>query len=150
MRQPFAQVHVQVGKRLVEQQQVRLWGERARQRDALLLAAGELVRVAPLQAVEPDEREGLRHPFAPLRRVQVAQPEGDVAPHVQVRKQRVVLKDHANAPRLRRQVDTVGADEPPAERDAALGDALQPRDRAQQRRLAAARRADQHADVAGA
>ena len=44
-RQALAQVDVEVGERLVEQQQLRARRERARERDALLLPAGELVRV---------------------------------------------------------------------------------------------------------
>ena len=44
-RQALAQVDVEVGERLVEQQQLGARRERARERHALLLAAGELVRV---------------------------------------------------------------------------------------------------------
>jgi len=43
-RQALAQVDVEVGKRLVEQQQIRSRRERARQRHALLLPAGEFMR----------------------------------------------------------------------------------------------------------
>ena len=42
----LAQLGVEVGQRLVEQQDSRLDHEAARQRDALLLAAGQLVRIA--------------------------------------------------------------------------------------------------------
>ena len=51
---------VDVRPRLVEQDDAGLGRERARERDALLLAAGELVRVAALEPVEADEREHLR------------------------------------------------------------------------------------------
>ena len=47
-----AQLGVEVGERLVEQQHVRLDHDRARDRDALQLAAGELVRPALAIAVE--------------------------------------------------------------------------------------------------
>ena len=43
-----AQLLVERGERLVEQQHLRPLGERARERDALALAAGELVRLAVL------------------------------------------------------------------------------------------------------
>ena len=42
----LAQLLVERGQRLVEQQQLRPLHQRARQRDALALAAGELVRLA--------------------------------------------------------------------------------------------------------
>ena len=42
----LAQVGVEVGQRLVEQQRLRLDDQRARQRDALLLAAGQLAGIA--------------------------------------------------------------------------------------------------------
>ena len=42
----LAQLGVEIGQRLVEQQDVGLDHEAARQRDALLLAAGQLVRIA--------------------------------------------------------------------------------------------------------
>ena len=56
--QPLAQRRVERGERLVEQQRARLAGERARERGALALAAGELVGVAvgeraQLERVEP-------------------------------------------------------------------------------------------------
>ena len=44
--QAFAQVHIEVGKRLIEQQQLGLGRQRPRQCHALLLAAAELVRQA--------------------------------------------------------------------------------------------------------
>ena len=44
-RQPLAHVDVEVGERLVEEQELGLRRERAGERDALLLAAGQLVRI---------------------------------------------------------------------------------------------------------
>ena len=46
-------------QRLVEQQHVRALGERAGQRHALALAAGELMRLARAEAVELDQRQHL-------------------------------------------------------------------------------------------
>ena len=57
-----AQLGVEIRQRLVEQQHLRLEHERARHRDALLLAAGELGWHAPLEALEADQRQLLdRH-----------------------------------------------------------------------------------------
>ncbi len=54
-----AQLHPDAGierrHRLVEQQHFGIGGERAGQRDALLLAAGKLVRIAPGEMVDLDE-----------------------------------------------------------------------------------------------
>ena len=59
---------VQRRQRFVEQQDPRAQGERAGERDALLLAAGELVR-EPLALVgEPDQLQQLGRPGAPLGR----------------------------------------------------------------------------------
>ena len=55
----LAQLRVEVRERLVEQQHRRRVDERPRQRDALLLAAGELVRVAALVRGHVDELEHL-------------------------------------------------------------------------------------------
>ena len=58
--QPLAQVDVEVGEGLVEQQQLRPRRERARERDALLLAAGKLVRVAAGGALPCRRRRAAR------------------------------------------------------------------------------------------
>ena len=55
----LAQLLVERGQRLVEQQHLRPARQRARQRHALLLAAGELIRLALLHAVELDQRHHL-------------------------------------------------------------------------------------------
>ena len=61
-----------------------------------------------------------------------------------VRIERVVLEHHRDVALLRRHV----VDDAVADADLAAGDLLQPGDHAQQRRLAAARGADQHAELA--
>ena len=64
-RQPLAQVAVERGQRLVEQQQPRAYGERPGQRHPLPLPAGEGVGGSLAVAGEPDELEQLRHPARP-------------------------------------------------------------------------------------
>ena len=79
--QAHAHARVERGERLVEQQQPGRGGERARDRDALLLAAGELARDISARC-----RAGRRAPAAPsraprasrLRHAAVDQPVGDV------------------------------------------------------------------------
>ena len=55
----FADARVEVRKRLVEQQQLRADGERAAERHALALAAGELGHVALAEALELEHRQDL-------------------------------------------------------------------------------------------
>ena len=61
-------LRVERGQRLVEQQHLRLDRQRAGQRDALLLAAGELMRVAPGVLGEADHVEQLSRRAACARR----------------------------------------------------------------------------------
>ena len=57
----LAQLGVQVGERLVHQQHLRLHHQRARQRHALLLPAGELVGRAVLQPGQLHQLQHTRH-----------------------------------------------------------------------------------------
>jgi len=150
VREALAQVDVEAGERLVEQQQARRRRQRACQRHALLLAAREFVRSARRGARQPDEFEHALHAPAPFGARQAGQAEGDVVAHVQVRKQRVVLEHHADAPQLGRAVRAAGRprEHLVLDRDTPGRDRLEPRDGAQQRSLAAARRTDQRADLA--
>jgi len=56
---PFAQLDVEIRKRLVEQQQMRARRQRAGERDALLLAAGKFVRIFVVQTRQADQRQQL-------------------------------------------------------------------------------------------
>jgi hypothetical protein len=149
VRQALAQVHVEVGKRLVQQQQARLGRQRSGQRHALLLATGEFMRIAPLGAGEPHQIQHFGHARGALRAGQAVDAEADVLPHIQVRKQRVVLEHHADAPQLGCERAARAADHLATEADLAGTHRLQPGNGAQQGGLAAAGRADQHADLAG-
>ena len=68
-------------------------GQRPGERDALLLAARELMGVAPGQLAQPDQVQQLAHPVALV----AAQPEADVAAHREVGEQRALLGDVAHA-----------------------------------------------------
>ena len=88
-----AQIGVEIGERLVEQDHLRPRRQGARQRHALLLPAGELIGGAPAQPGQPDRRQrGVDARIAV--RAMPGQAEGHVLRHAEMRKQRVVLKDH--------------------------------------------------------
>jgi hypothetical protein len=66
LAEPLAQVDVQAGEGLVQQQQPRPRRQRARQRDALLLPARELVRRAPRRVAQAHQVEHALHARAAL------------------------------------------------------------------------------------
>ena len=142
----LAQLGVEVGERLVEQQDVGPDGERAGERHALLLAARELARQARAEAREPDQRQRLLDAFfdVGLRQFAHLQAKGDVLRHGEVGEQRVALEDHAGVALPRRQQGDVAA----AELHLARGRLDEARDHAQGRGLAAARGAEQHQEFA--
>ena len=128
---------VERGERLVEEKHVGIASERPRERDALPLAARELVRQRVLEVRDPEPLEVLVDPFA--SRV------GDVLADAQVREERVLLEDEAD-PALLRRAEHASPDVEPdvvSERDAPGRWTNEPRDRTQHRRLARARRPDQ-------
>ncbi len=134
--QVLAEAGVERSERLVEQQHARAQDEGARERDALLLAARELARLALLVARELHQRERLgdRLGALALRDLLVLEPEGDVVGHVEVREERVALEHGVDVAAVRRRLRDVLA----VEQDAPAGRPLEARDHAQRRRLAAA------------
>ena len=131
---------------LVHHQQARLEAERARDRDALLHAARELPRVLPLEAGQADALELLhRHRLARGRVAALdLQRQHDVGEHRAPWKERRRLEDVAVGAGQARLVRAHAVD-----LDRARGDRLEVGDDAQQRRLAAARRADERDELAG-
>ena len=101
----LAQLLVQRAQRLVQQQQLRLLGQAARQRHALLLAARQLVRLALGELAQLHQLEHGLDALGDLVLGQAVAPqaEGDVVPHAQVREQRVALEHHVHRPLVRRQ-----------------------------------------------
>ena len=93
-----AQLGVEIGQRLVEQQHLRLDRERARDRHALLLAAGELAGAARLEPGELHQlqRGGDLAPDLVARQPALLEAEGDVLRDRHVRPQRVALEHHAD------------------------------------------------------
>ena len=136
-----AQLRVEVGQRLVEQQHARLHDHRAGQRHALLLAAGELVGHAGFHAGQLHQLEDPGNALIHLLLGHLAQLQaiGHVVVHVVVREQGVALEDHRRIALVGRQ----RVDRLVAQVDFARIRAFKARNHAQRRRLAAAGRAQQ-------
>ena len=88
-RQPLAQPDIEIGKRLVEQDQFGARGQGAGEGDALLLAAGELMRELVAQAGQTDRGEQLADPQVTILLPLAAQPEGDIFLDTEVRQAEV-------------------------------------------------------------
>ncbi len=84
--QLLAELVVEVGERLVEEDEAGVLDDGAGERGALLLAAGELLRAAGEHGREVEEVGGLAHAAVDLGRGQAgdAQRRGDVLVHRQV------------------------------------------------------------------
>src|SRR5215475_7410445 len=136
-----AELGVQVGQRLVEQEHLRLPDQGAGQRDPLALAAGQLPGPAVEQLVNAEPAGCPAHLLRPLlpRYARGREREGDVREHGLVRVQGVALEHHRDLPRPGGQV----GDHLPPDEDVALAGVLQARDEPQQRCLAAAGWAEQ-------
>ena len=159
-----AQARVEVRERLVEEEDLGIARDRAADRDALALAAGKLARVAVKQGVEPECLRDLRDARADRRgflaarasrarerrdqRAAVRAPrleaEGDVLANGEVRVERVVLEHERDVAILRGHVVHARA----IDGEVAFADLLEARDHAQRGALAAARGADEHAELA--
>ena len=93
-----AKFGVQIGKRLVHQQQGRPDRHGAGKADALLLAAGHLRRIAAVIAVEADHLEALVDPLIDvgLRQRTRFQAKSHILRHRQMRKDCIILENHAD------------------------------------------------------
>src|SRR6266540_111747 len=136
------QLGVQVGQWLVEQEHVRLADQGTGQGNPLALAAGQLARLARQERRDAEQLGGPVRLALPLRAVHAgsAEREHDVAQHRLMWIERVALEHHGDLPGARWQArHHVAVDE-----HVAAAGLLQPGDGAQQRGLAAPRRADEH------
>ena len=142
---------VERGGRLVEEDDLRLLRERARDDDALLLTAGERPEAAVGEREEVEPRERARRRVAVARallreRAEVRRPaEEHVLRDRHPGRSRRLLRDDGDEPRELRACEVV--DRAAVERDLAR-ERDEPRDRAQQRRLAGAVRADEREPLA--
>jgi len=134
--QVHAHLRVERGEGLVEQQEPRRGRQRARQRDPLLLAAGELGGVLVAVRGQTHQLEQLVDALDDLaaRRARVLETVGDVPGGGQVREERVGLKDDADVAAVLL--------------DAARGLDVEPGDRPEQGGLAAPGRAEEANELA--
>ncbi len=141
-----AQLGIEVGQRLVHQEDGRIAHQRAAQCDALLLAARQFARQALEQVGHVEHLRRLAHLLVDLRRRQPAhlQREGEVLVDRLVGIERVVLEHHGDVAILGIEI----VDHAVADDDVAAGDRNQPGDQIERRRLAAARWPDQGDELA--
>ena len=137
----LAELLVERGERLVEQQEPGTFGERPRQSDALALAAGELAWIAlrkPLQLHQPQHLPDALRDFS-LRQPVLLQAETDVPLDAHMREQRVGLEHHVHGPAIWRHARKVA----PAQGDGALARLLEAGEHPHQRCLATTGRPEQ-------
>src|SRR5213593_1026761 len=148
VEEPLAHEHarllVEGAERLVHQEDLRVDGERAADRDALLHAPGELTWVLLREALEAERAEERRRDRAPARRRRARELEAElhVLEHRAPGKEARVLEHGRGAAR-------VGAsDRPSIDQDAPALRVHEAAEHAEDRRRPAARRADQRAELA--
>ena len=141
----LAQLGVEVGERLIQQQQRRLCHQRAGERHALLLAAGELAGDAVGVLNQVHGGEHALHLLADGRLVLLldGQRVGDVVKDRHVRPDGIGLEDHADVALFRLEKDLAAGDDAVVEEHAAGGRLFEAGDDAQHRGLAAAGGAQQ-------
>ena len=130
-----AQLGVEVRERLVHEEDRRLADDRPAERDALPLAAGELLRLALEELLELDRLRGLFHPPVDLLLGDLAQlqSEGEVVADRHVWVEGVALEHHRDVPILGGDV----VDDPIADAECAARDLLEAGDHPQAGGLAA-------------
>ena len=134
---------VERGEGLVHQQDFRLGGERAGQRNALAHAAGQFAGIAVLEAGQTDQCDEMPRAFGALRARHAGEfeREGDIVEHRAPGERGFLLEHHAD--RLVRAVDGLAGDA-----DHALMMVEQAADHVEQSRFAAARGADDREEFA--
>jgi hypothetical protein len=136
-----AQLGIEGGQRLVEQQHLRSDRQRAGNRDALLLTTGKLTGKALSVRRHADHVQCFGDARADVRAGHPVrlQPKCDVVGDPHVGEQRVRLQHHTDAPLGRRQIRDIAACQP----DRARRRPNKPGQRTQRRRLARPARAEQ-------
>ena len=139
---PLAEDRVQIGERLIQQQDPGLRDKGPSQGDPLLLPAGKLGGHTLREPAQMDDLQDLFHlfpglflwPFADLERI------SHIVKDIHVRPDSIGLKDHTDPPLLRRDQHIPGTDQVPVDPDLPGRRLLKPRDHPQHCRLAASRR----------
>jgi hypothetical protein len=113
----ISQSRIQARERLVHEQDARLWRQRSRQSDPLPLATRQHVWVT-LRV--PGQSDIIKKPFdnaLDLRAIAVSNTKGDVRSHGQMRKERKILKHHADLAPFWLHVPTISGDQAVVDRD---------------------------------
>jgi hypothetical protein len=140
-----AELQVESGERLIEEEHLRPHHEGPGERDALRLSAGKLGRRPVGKVLKVDEGQhlgdadgnlGLRYPGDP-------EPIGNVLPHGHMREEPIALEDHVGGPALRPQMRDVL----PGDLDPAAARIEKAADHLEERGLAAARGAEDRQEV---
>ena len=141
-----AQLRIEVGERLVEQEDLGVANDRPADRDPLALAAREGLRLAVEIVGQPQHLGGAADALVDLAPAEahVLESESHVLVHAHVRVERIGLEHHGKPAVGGRNVrDALAVDQ-----DVAAADLLEAGDDAQQRGLAAAGGADEHHELA--
>ncbi len=141
-----AELGVQVGQRLVHEEDLRLADDRAAHGDTLALTTGERLRLAVQVLAEVEDLRGLLDLLPDLRLVDAGdlEREAHVVGDRHVRVEGVVLEHHGDVPVLGRQVRDVAV----TDADGTAVDVLQAREHPQGGGLSATGRADQDEELA--
>jgi len=142
----LADPRVEIGQRLVEQQNLRIDGKRTAERHPLPLTAGERRHLALAEPFQPQHRHQFGHPAGDLSAADPPEFEAvaDVLRHRHVRPQGIGLEYHRDVALVRRQPGDVA----PADRDRTVCHRDEPADGAQQGGLAAARGSQKRYELA--
>src|SRR5665648_515882 len=140
------QQRIQVGQRLVHEQHVRIDHDRPGDRDPLTLPTGQLGREAVEVWGHLQQVRGPRYLLLDLGLGHLAhgQPKTDVGPDLAVREHGIRLEDHRHVALVRREVGDLAV----PDRDGAGVGKVKPGNHPEQGGLAAARRAQQHHELA--
>ena len=143
---PQPQPGVQVGERLVEEEDAGIAHHGAAQRDALLLSPGQLAGTAREEVRQSEHVGRSPHPLLDLLPARTAhlQPESQVPGDGHVRVEGVALEDHRHVALARGEI----VHGPPPDPHLPRRRLLQPGDQAQQGALSAPRRAHEHHEFA--
>ena len=147
-----ARADIECRERLIEEEESRLNGQRARQRDALCLTARQLTGLGVALFHESHAVQPLACLAARAARPETsaAEPKGHVLERREMREKKVVLEHHPDGPLLRGNEDVGGDIVQPhtVERHVPVVERQKSRQRAQQRRLPGAIRTQYGNDLA--
>ena len=148
LAQRHADLGVECRQRLIKEEHARLRCQRARQRHALLLAAGHLEGEAFAESRQPDEVQHLLDPGPAFlgRHARHPEAEADVVLDVHVGEKRIGLEHHADLALIGRQRRNVLV----LDHDVPGGRSLEAGDHPEDRRLAAPGRTEQRDELASA